>query len=105
MGERPDLPPTPQGKWGTSAACHHPGQDHQGLFHSAGVTYRELRRKLERLGCVYVRQGHGSHEIWSNPANARQTTIPRHGNRDLATGTLHEIRRDLGIPRQDFDRA
>ena len=54
-------------------------------------------RKLERLGCVFERQGSGSHEIWLNPANGRRTSIPRHGNRDLATGTLHEIRRDLGI--------
>lgn len=69
------------------------------------MTYRELRRKLERLGCMFVRQGHGSHEIWRNPANGGQTTIPRHGNRDLARGTLHEIRRDLGISRSDLDRA
>ena len=80
-------------------------QEDQGVFHGNRMTYRELRRKLERLECVFVRQGHGSHEIWRNPANGRQTIIPRHGNRDLATGTLHEIRRDLGISRRDFDQA
>ena len=30
----------------------------------------------------------GSHEIWVNPANNNQTTVPRHANRDLATGTV-----------------
>ena len=52
------------------------------------MTYRQLRRKLESLGCMFERQGSGSHEIWLNPANGRRTTVPRHGDRDLATGTL-----------------
>ncbi len=69
------------------------------------MTYRELRRKLERLGCRFERQADGSHEMWLNPVNGRQTPIPRHGNRDLATGTLHRIRRNLGITRSDFDGA
>ena len=69
------------------------------------MTYRELRRKLERLGCRFDRQASGSHEIWLNPTNERETPIPRHGNRDLSTGTLHRIRRNLGISRSDFDQA
>ncbi len=69
------------------------------------MTYRELIRKLRRLECVFDRQAGGSHEIWINPANNRETTVPRHGNWDLATGTVHGIRRDLGISRQDFDQA
>ena len=69
------------------------------------MTYRELARKLTRLGCVFDWQAGGSHEIWVNPANNRETTVPRHANRDLATGTVHGIRRDLGIDRHDFDRV
>ena len=57
------------------------------------MTYRELRRRLERLGCRFDRQASGSHEMWLNPTNERETPIPRHGNRDLATGTLHRIRK------------
>ena len=49
------------------------------------MTYRELRRKFEGLGCRLERQASGSHEIWFNPANGQQTPIPRQGNRDLAT--------------------
>ena len=56
------------------------------------MTYRELRRKLETLGCRFQRQADGSHEIWINPGNGQRTPIPRHGNRDLATGTLHRCR-------------
>ena len=69
------------------------------------MTYRQLRRKLERLGCSFERQGAGSHEIWLNPANQQRTTIPRHANHDLATETLHDIRREPGISRSEFDRA
>ena len=69
------------------------------------MSYEELRRKLENLGCKFQRQGRGSHEVWVNPANGQRTPIPRHGNRDLATGTLHQIRRNLGISRSDFDQA
>ena len=69
------------------------------------MTYRELHRKLESLGCRFQRQADGSHEIWVNPANGRRSPILRHGNRDLATGTLHRIRRNLGISRLDFDSA
>ena len=59
------------------------------------MTYRELCRKLENLGCRFRRQADGSHEMWINSANGQRAIIPRHGNRDLATGTLHQIRRDL----------
>ncbi len=69
------------------------------------MTYRELRRKLENLGCRFDRQAGGSHEIWINPESQAQTSIPRHSNRDLRTGTLHRIRRDLGFSRSEFDQA
>ncbi|MCY4365186.1 MAG: type II toxin-antitoxin system HicA family toxin [Chloroflexi bacterium] len=47
------------------------------------MTYRELRRKLENLGCRFDRQAGGSHEIWINPESQAQTSIPRHSNLDL----------------------
>ena len=69
------------------------------------MTYRELTRKLRRLGCAFDRQAGGSHEVWINLSNNRRTSIPRHGSRDLATGMIHGIRRDLGINRREFDQA
>lgn len=69
------------------------------------MTYRELTKKLKRLGCEYVRAAAGSHEIWWRPANRKFTTIPRHASRDLAAGTLRAILRDLGIAKREFDRA
>ena len=69
------------------------------------MNYRDLTRKLRKLECVFDRQAGGSHEIWINLASNGRTTIPRHGNRDIRTGMVHRIRRDLGISRRDFDRA
>ena len=40
------------------------------------MTYREMRRKLEILGCRFQRQADGSHELWVNPANGRRTPSP-----------------------------
>ena len=43
------------------------------------MTYRELRRKLEVLGCRFQRQADGSHELWVNPANGRGPPFPGTG--------------------------
>ena len=69
------------------------------------MTYRELTRKLRRLGCEFDRQGRGSHEIWRNPAARSRTTIPNRRGKDLKPGTIGSILRDLGVSRDDFNRA
>jgi predicted RNA binding protein YcfA (HicA-like mRNA interferase family) len=69
------------------------------------MTYRELTRKLRRLGCEFDRQARGDHEIWINPANHQRTTIPNWGRRDFPPGTLYAIIRDLGLTREDIDRV
>ena len=73
---------------------------------------RELSRKLEGLGCwgeapaLYRRQGQGvPTKSGKTPATGAHATVPGHGNQDVRTGTLHKIRRDLGISRLEFDQA
>jgi predicted RNA binding protein YcfA (HicA-like mRNA interferase family) len=66
------------------------------------MKYRELAQRLNRLGCEFVRQAPGSHEIWRNQANGNFTVIPRHGGRDLPTGTLRAILRQLDISPEEF---
>lgn len=65
------------------------------------MTYRQLAQKLGRLGCEFVRQAPGSHEIWWNPKNQRFTTIPRTRG-DIPKGTLAAILRDLGLTTRDL---
>jgi predicted RNA binding protein YcfA (HicA-like mRNA interferase family) len=69
------------------------------------MTYRALVKKLRRLGCQFVRQAPGSHEIWWNPENCSFATVPYHGGKDIPQGTLAAILRDLGLSKQDLDKA
>lgn len=66
------------------------------------MRYRELAKRLRRLGCQQLRAGKGSHRIWYNPATGKVASVPDWGSRDLATGTVRAILRELGISRRDF---
>ena len=70
------------------------------------MTYREVSRKLRRLGCQELpRRGGGSHRKWYNPATAQGTIVPDHGTKDLKIGTLHAVVHQLGIVWKDFEDA
>ena len=66
------------------------------------MNYRQVTRRLRKLGCEFVRQAPGSHEIWWNPTNKNFTVIPRHGGRDVPVGTLRAILRQLGVTLDEF---
>lgn len=66
------------------------------------MRYRELVRRLRKLGCERLRQAGGSHEIWWRPDTDRRTVVPCHPSRDIPTGTLHSILRDLGFTTKDL---
>ncbi|MBM3129369.1 MAG: type II toxin-antitoxin system HicA family toxin [Chloroflexi bacterium] len=69
------------------------------------MNYHTLTKKLRKLGCEFVRQGVGSHEIWWNSRTNRVTAIPFHGSRDLKKGTLRAILRDLDITPNELAKA
>ena len=52
-------------------------------------------RALERLGFRVARVS-GSHHVMRHP-DGRGTTVPVHGNRDVAKGTLRGILHDVGL--------
>jgi predicted RNA binding protein YcfA (HicA-like mRNA interferase family) len=57
---------------------------------------RALRDLLRTAGCVLVRQGKGSHEIWHSPITKRNFPVPvgvasRH--------TANAILRQAGLPK------
>ena len=66
------------------------------------MRYRELAKRLRRLGCQELRSGKGSHRIWYNPATGQVASVPDWGPKDLAPGTVRAILRELGISRRDF---
>lgn len=67
----------------------------------AGFKYRQINKKLKKLGFEFVRQAAGSHEIWRNPNTDRYTTIPNHPG-DMPEGTLHAILKQADITIEQF---
>jgi predicted RNA binding protein YcfA (HicA-like mRNA interferase family) len=67
----------------------------------AGFKFREIVKRLKRLGFAFDRQAAGSHEIWFNPTSRRYTTIPNHPG-DMPEGTLGAILKQAGIDRDEF---
>ena len=70
------------------------------------MRYREVAHKLRALGCVELsRRGSGSHRKWSNPVLNKATVVPDWGSKDLKTGTLRAIVKQLGLEWEKFDQT
>lgn len=72
------------------------------------MRYREITKKLRNLGCVEViRKGGGSHRKWYNPNSSPivVVAVPDWGSKDLKTGTLRSIVKDLGFEWDEFMAA
>ena len=67
----------------------------------SGFNYRQIIKKIKRLGFNFDRQAAGSHEIWYNPNTNRYTTIPNHPG-DIPEGTLRAILKQANIEPDDF---
>jgi predicted RNA binding protein YcfA (HicA-like mRNA interferase family) len=62
----------------------------------SGFKYREITKKLRKLGFSFFRQASGSHEIWYNNITNRYTTISNHPG-DIPEGTLRAILKQADI--------
>lgn len=68
------------------------------------MTYREVSRKLRRLGCQELpRRSGGAHRKWHNPATGQATVVPDWGAKDLKLGTLRAVVRQLGLDWRAFE--
>jgi predicted RNA binding protein YcfA (HicA-like mRNA interferase family) len=67
----------------------------------AGFSYREIVKRLKRLGLEFHRQAAGSHEIWVNRLTNRYTTIPNHPG-DMPEGTLRAVLKQAGVEADAF---
>lgn len=67
----------------------------------AGLSYREIVKRIKKFGFVFDRQATGSHEIWYNSAADRYTTIPNHPG-DMPEGTLRAILKQAAIDPAGF---
>jgi len=59
------------------------------------LTPKEVKRKIQKAGCYFVRSG-GNHEIWKSPITNRKFQIPRHAV-DIPIGTLRDIQTKSGV--------
>jgi predicted RNA binding protein YcfA (HicA-like mRNA interferase family) len=66
------------------------------------MKYRELAKRLKKLGCLEERQASGSHTVWVNSMTGQKAIIPDWGSKDLKPGTVRGILRQLGIDRKEF---
>ena len=72
------------------------------------MKYREIAKKLRNLGCEErVRRGGGSHRKWYNPNKNPiiVVAVPDSGSKDLKTGTLRSIVKDLSLEWDDFTKS
>lgn len=63
--------------------------------------YKDIIKRLSKLGFVFVRQAAGSHEIWRNEKTGYFTTTPNHPG-DMPEGTLRAILRQANISPDNF---
>ncbi len=70
------------------------------------MTYREVERKLRRLGCQEIpRPSGGSHRKWMNPAIGQAASGPDWGAKDLKLNTIRGVVRQLGLDWQAFEET
>jgi len=67
----------------------------------SGFSYREVTRRLRKVGFVYDRPAKGSHEIWKNPTTKARTMIPHHPG-TIPEGTMRAIVRGAGLTPDEF---
>lgn len=67
----------------------------------AGFRYRQITKRLKKMGFIFDRHAAGSHEIWYNTQSDKYTTIPNHPG-DMPEGTLRAILRQADVKPDDF---
>ena len=70
----------------------------------AGFKYRQIVKRLKKLGLEFDRQAAGSHEIWFNPTTNKYTTIANQPG-DMPEGTLKAILKQADITANQFLNA
>ena len=64
------------------------------------ANFKTMDKILRRLGFEAVRQK-GSHVFYRH-AGGRTTTLPNHGNRDIARPLMREILREISVLPDEF---
>ena len=68
------------------------------------LSYREVVRKLRKLGFRFYRQGKGSHELWVRDADGRVVPVPHYRGKNIRKGTVRAVIRELDVSVEEFMR-
>ena len=66
------------------------------------LRYREVVKRLRRLGFRFYRHGRGSHELWVRDADGLVIPVPRYKGKPIRKGTVRAIIREIGISVDEF---
>ncbi len=66
------------------------------------LNYREVVKRLRRLGFRFYRHGRGSHELWGRDTDSVVVPVPRHKGKAIRKGTLRAIIREIGVDVDEF---
>jgi len=64
------------------------------------LKYRQIVKKLRKLGFVFRRATGGSHEIWWNEKTRKTCVVPHH--REVRPGTIRSIIKQAGVSQKSF---
>ena len=64
------------------------------------LPYRNVIKKLRKLGFAFRRATSGSHEIWWNEKTHKTCVVPHH--KEIKIGTLKSILRQAEIEEKEF---
>lgn len=56
----------------------------------------ELAKLLKKNGCYLVEHGK-EHDKWHSDITGKNFMVPRHGSKEIATGTANRILKDAGL--------
>ncbi|MBT0552520.1 type II toxin-antitoxin system HicA family toxin [Riemerella anatipestifer] len=59
------------------------------------MKHSEFFREIKKKGWTFLRQGKGSHEIWTN--GKIQIAIPNHGSKEISKGLEKALRKQMGL--------
>lgn len=59
------------------------------------MKYSQFLKLAKKNGWSFLRQGKGSHEIWSK--NGKPVSIPNHGSKEMPTGLEKSLRKEMGL--------
>lgn len=66
------------------------------------LSYREVIKKARRAGFAFRRTTGGTHEIWWNEQKRKTCVIPHH--KEIKSGTLRSIIKQMGLSEEEFKR-